>query len=540
MNFNFFLLFKKSELKNIILILSIGIFLRIYYMLRKTGDIFLPDLGGDSCYHFNVAKNISEGIGAKTSFIFSYWFPHQNIPALTDLYGPGYHYFLSIFLLLKNEFIFLRISSLIVGILSIVIAYLIGKKLKSTTLGLLSALVICINFFHIENSTVIMRENFNLLLIQLFFLNLFYLKKSKLFFITIGLVIGYSAMTSSVWIILFIILIIYILLNFNLKKKQIYFNTLIILIFFLLTIFPWAVMTYDYFGKVLFNYMSYYPYVDDWGLMMSERGLPDTSNFWIDIDYINYLKKHFFWGINNLYKFCLIIFPTFLFPISFILIPLIIIGAHKLKSNGYIMLIFTFLYFLALLFGSYGMKGILWPRHFMPFLATTSILMSYGLLVSFYKLKKVNIIDKYFKTIINNRHYKLLFFIPIIVTIFGIEIKDSFWERDSSHFYEFGKKIKAKTLSTDKIFYANSVPDAWCATDREIVQDPAFYKIKTSSRILEEAKKFNVSYLFVDVSKHIYQRGDDINDAIKFYDKLELQKILDDKVNGFYFYKILN
>ena len=62
----------------------------------------------------------------------------------------------------------------------------------------------------------------------------------------------------------------------------------------------------------------------------------------------------------------------------------------------------------------------------------------------------------------------------------------------------------------------------------------------TSSRILEEAKKFNVSYLFVDVSKHIYQRGDDINDAIKFYDKLELQKILDDKVNGFYFYKILN
>ena len=39
-------------------------------------------------------------------------------------------------------------------------------------------------------------------------------------------------MTSSVWIILFIILIIYILLNFNLKKKQIYFNTLIILIFF--------------------------------------------------------------------------------------------------------------------------------------------------------------------------------------------------------------------------------------------------------------------------------------------------------------------
>ena len=65
--------------------------------------------------------------------------------------------------------------------LSIILAYFIGKKLKSKTLGFLSAFVISVNFFHIENSTVVMRENFNLLLIQLFFLNLFYLNKSKLF-----------------------------------------------------------------------------------------------------------------------------------------------------------------------------------------------------------------------------------------------------------------------------------------------------------------------------------------------------------------------
>ena len=70
MNFNFFLLFKKSELKNLILILSIGIFLRIYYMLRKTGDIFLPDLGGDSCYHFNVAKIFQRELGPKLALSF--------------------------------------------------------------------------------------------------------------------------------------------------------------------------------------------------------------------------------------------------------------------------------------------------------------------------------------------------------------------------------------------------------------------------------------------------------------------------------------
>ena len=61
MNSNFFSLIRKSEFKNLIIILSIGIFLRIYYLLRKTGDIFLPNLGGDSCYHYNVAKNILRG-----------------------------------------------------------------------------------------------------------------------------------------------------------------------------------------------------------------------------------------------------------------------------------------------------------------------------------------------------------------------------------------------------------------------------------------------------------------------------------------------
>ena len=93
MNSNFLSLIRKSEFKNLLIILSIGIFLRIYYLLRKTGDIFQANLGGDSCYHYNVSQNILEGIGPKTSFIFSFWFPHPNIPALTDLYGPGYHYF---------------------------------------------------------------------------------------------------------------------------------------------------------------------------------------------------------------------------------------------------------------------------------------------------------------------------------------------------------------------------------------------------------------------------------------------------------------
>ena len=525
---------------NIFSILLIGFILRLYYLFTKTGNIFQANLGGDSCYHFNVALNISQGIGPKTSFIFSYWFSHKSIPAVTDLYGPGYHYFLSLFLLIKDEFISLRISSIIVGMLSIVLAYLIGKKLKSKILGVISAIFICINFFHIENSTVVMRENFNLLLVQLFFINLFYLNQNKFLFASIGFIIGFTAITSGIWIVMLIILTLYVFINFQINNIKIYFNFFIVGIFFLITIFPWAKMTHDYFGKILFNYMSFYPYVDDWGLMMSERGLPDIKNFWLNLNFKDYLEKHFFWGISNLYKFSLVLFPTFMFPLFFTFIPIILIGTYKLKSNGYLLLSFTVLYFLALLFGSYGTKGILWSRHFMPFLATTSILMSYGLIVIYFRLKKIKILYQYLQFFINKKSFKFLVLIPILITIFGIHMKESFWERDSIHFYEFGKKIQKKTSLKDRIFYANTVPDGWCVTKREIVQDPAFYKKETSSRILEEAKRFDVDYLLIDVSQHIYQRGSNLNNAIKFYNKLKLKKILEDKVNGFYFYKILN
>ena len=55
----------------LIWILFFGIFLRVYYLIRKSGDIFVANLGGDPCYHYNVAYNISNGIGPKTSFILS-------------------------------------------------------------------------------------------------------------------------------------------------------------------------------------------------------------------------------------------------------------------------------------------------------------------------------------------------------------------------------------------------------------------------------------------------------------------------------------
>ena len=166
--------------------------------------------------------------------------------------------------------------------------------------------------------------------------------------------------------------------------------------------------------------------------------------------------------------------------------------------------------------------------------------MAYGFIFIYLKLIKLDFINKYINLFTGYKFYRLVFLVPIIITLAGIEIKYSFWERDSSHFYKFGKKIEKYTNNKDVIMYANSVPDAWCVTNRNIVQDPAFYKKDTSQRVLEEVNKFDINYLLIDVSQHIYQRGNDISSAIKFYDKLNIKEIFSDQINGYYFYKILN
>jgi hypothetical protein len=523
----------------LLIILGVGLFLRLFYLIQKTGNIFLPNLGGDTCYHYNIAYNIATGIGPKTNFIFSYWFYHDKIPALTDLYGPGYHYFLSLFLLMKDEFILLRFSSLLVGLTSILLAFFLGKIIHSKKLGYISAIIICFNFFHIENSTVVMREMFSLLLVQLFFLNLFILKKNNLFFCSIGIIIGYSALTIGGWIILFFIFLFYILLVLN-KNLKLILNFLSFSIFFFLVIFSWGNTSYQYFGKFLFNLTSYYPYIPDWGNMMFEIGLPDMDNFWKKINLYEYLQKHFKWGLKNFIKFHLAVFPTFAFPLSFVLLPAIFLATCKLRFKGLILLIFLIFYFFGLLFGSYALQGTLWPRHFLILLAPTSILLGYGLILIYDQCFKYNILKEVILFLFKFR--VVVCIIPILITIIGIQTKPSFWERDSSHFYNFGKKIKKVTKENDTIMLSTTVSDGWCVTRRNFVQDIAFYDNPNYKyRIKQEVEKYKVNYLLIDLSGHIYQRGyASIEKVIKSYSKLNLIEILKDEANGYYFYKIQN
>ena len=512
-------------------ILVCGFSLRIYYLVRKSGDLFVANLGGDSCYHYNVATNIASGLGPKTSFIFSYWFYHPEIPAYTDLYGPGYAAFLSIFLLFSDNFFSLRLANFLIGFTSIVITYFIGKKIHSKQLGLISAFFISVNFFHIENSTVVMREIYTLLLTQLFFLILFFISdKKKIFIFIIGLVTGLISLTTGIWPLYILILIFYIVLY--IKKISLKY----IFIFsagFLISSIRWIIITKTYFGKIYYSNLSFYPYVESWSRMMLDKGLPEIDNFWNTINFSEYISNHFFWFIENLYKGSMYLTPTFVYFLSLLLIPLIFFGAIKLKKIGFILLTFSIIYFLGLSFASYALNGNLWPRHYLPILMNASLLLGVTI------LEIINYLSKKYAVLNNKKIPISIIVIAFFITIFGIEYKTSYWEKNDKPFYEFGEKIKKVTSNDDVIMYSVAVPDVWCVTGRRVVHDIAFGGGKEKNRLQSEIDKYNVSYILVDLSEKNYTfSSQKLAKVLKNYQNQKLEEIIQDKDNGYFLYKI--
>ena len=81
--------------KNYLKIIFFGLLLRLFYLISKVGEITKINLGGDPCHHFNIVFNISKFIGLK--LIFSSYWHHNQLPAFTDVYPPGFHIFKSLF-----------------------------------------------------------------------------------------------------------------------------------------------------------------------------------------------------------------------------------------------------------------------------------------------------------------------------------------------------------------------------------------------------------------------------------------------------------
>jgi len=162
------------------------------------------------------------------------------------------------------------------------------------------------------------------------------------------------------------------------------------------------------------------------------------------------------------------------------------------------------------------------------------LLLSSGIipLINFYK-------EKYYNINFNKFAY-LIFLGSFIITLAGIELKTSYWEADTKKFYEFGNKIKLNTEDNDVILYAVAPQDLWCATRRDVVHDIAFGGGKSRLRVSFEVEKYDVSHLFINLSGDNYSFSKKKLDKIlSNYQNLDLKLVIQNKENGYFFYKIL-
>ena len=139
--------FKDDRLLIIIALLFFlsNLLIHLYYF---SGDLIIANLGGDVCHHINIVKNIYQTNIPNTDFIYSNWFNHNRIPAMTDIYPPGVHYLFGFASkIIGFNYLNLRIMNIILALINFYLMYLVTKQISSNRAGIISTILMSFNFF---------------------------------------------------------------------------------------------------------------------------------------------------------------------------------------------------------------------------------------------------------------------------------------------------------------------------------------------------------------------------------------------------------
>lgn len=167
----------KKEKLFLILILIVGSFLR-FYKLSKLA-VFIGDQGRD----YLAAKEILTG---RKSALFG---PQTSIPWI--YLGPFFYYFLAFFLWLgKFNPIWPVYGTAFFGVLAIYLIYILGKKLFSEKVGLLSALFYAISPFAVLQSRISLHPSILPIFVIIFLVFLVDLTRSAKLFHSRGVMRG--------------------------------------------------------------------------------------------------------------------------------------------------------------------------------------------------------------------------------------------------------------------------------------------------------------------------------------------------------------
>lgn len=218
----------ESENKFLFLIFLSALFIRLLYVIQLP----LQKISPDAYDWIGIAGNIASGKGFGEA-----WRP------------PGYAAFLSaIFLLFGKSIVLIRIINSVLGSLTCIIIFFIGKKVFSSAVGKIASTLLCFYPYLIAYSGDLLSETFYTFLISLSLLFILIASETPNIKnnITTGIILGITVLTKATILPFFFLACFW--LWWKTKKIKIGFITGILT---LLVIAPWTVRNYLYFKKII-------------------------------------------------------------------------------------------------------------------------------------------------------------------------------------------------------------------------------------------------------------------------------------------------
>lgn len=226
------------------LVFSLALILRISFIVFYENGKMLKNLNyaADEYSYDQIAINFLSGKGFVTD------------DGLYSRRAPVYPLFLAfIYLIFGHSYVIVRFIQAIIGSLTCLIIYLLGKELFDKKIGLLSAFIFAIYYPFIQYPAYLLTEiifTFLLVVSMFFFLRYYFVRKNSLLFsATIFLGIASLCRASSLLFILFLSFWLGLLYRF--KLRQTIKAVFVLLSGIIIIVLPWTIRNYIIYKRVV-------------------------------------------------------------------------------------------------------------------------------------------------------------------------------------------------------------------------------------------------------------------------------------------------
>ncbi len=444
---------------------------------------------GDEGSFLSLALNISEGKGFTNNVIWHYYHKNESLPYPEDTRHPLYAIFIAGLYQLTG--VSLRPAqwlNVVFNLISIVLVFLLGRKLHSDKAGLFAAFLMAISWPQIKYSAFIYSEA----LFELLFLIILYLyckifidgEDSKKEYFLIGILIGLSYLCRPNGIFVFISAVI---LGWVYYRRKIGW---ISLGFFLIAGW-WMGRNIVLFGNPLYGHFNYFMWIDShhelWYTILDKP--PSLLSFMQTHSFLEIVTK-FFKGVvgllSELWKF-----EGTSLPLNKILFPFFVwfILRKKYKQDKQVLWFFIFTYLLVTLLPTIWTASVLWvARYLLLFYPLYFLAVSIGLCEIRWQKLSVRGIDILMPIVLLVIVYFQYYPIRFLISERNGDIK-----RYES--IEQKRKWITENLPGNAVILTGSLCQVQYKIKRKMIMYPAFEEL---DKVLLFSKELGVTHLVIE------------------------------------------